>query len=89
MNLAYLRSRAKQYRNARDDQERQELLNKLAWHLNLIRAGESTTLDDQHRIFAELRRHGINANYSRSAQYYSPVTKQSGQIKHHVSEKTI
>lgn len=59
MDLTYLRSRAKQFRAAQNEAERQELLHKLAIHLELAHPGEGLTLGQQQRVVSVLKRLGI------------------------------
>jgi hypothetical protein len=60
MSLTYVRNRAKAFRNAQDETERQDLLQKLAIHLKLAEAGEQLTQEQQQKLYLELRRLGIS-----------------------------
>jgi hypothetical protein len=59
MNVHYLRSKLKAYRQARSDEERSQNLYFLAVHLNLIRPGERVRAEHRALVFGELRQMGI------------------------------
>ena len=67
INITYLRSRARQLRQAHTETEYQELLEKLACYLNISQVGESLTTERRQKIFSRLRSLGINAY--RTAQH--------------------
>lgn len=63
MNLSYLRNRARQLRHTRDEAGRQNLLHKLAIHLQLTEVGEQLTQEQQQNLILALRRLGISINH--------------------------
>jgi hypothetical protein len=62
INIIYLRSRVRQLRHARTEGEYQELLEKIAHHLNIPQSGERLTFAHKQEVFIRLRQLGINAN---------------------------
>lgn len=67
INITYLRSRARELRQAHTETEFQEQLEKLSSHLNITKAGESLTKEHQERVFRTLRSLGISAYRTTSA----------------------
>lgn len=61
INITYLRSRARELRQAHTETEFQEQLKKLARYLNISQAGESLTKEQRQRVISKLRSLGINA----------------------------
>lgn len=59
MNVHYLRSKLKAYRQARSEEERNQNLYFLAVHLNLIRTGEQVRAEHRTLVFGQLQQMGI------------------------------
>ncbi len=62
MSITYLRNRAREMRHADTELEYQDLLEKLARHLNIVSAEESLTLAHKRKVITKLRQLGISAS---------------------------
>ena len=62
MRIAYLRTWAKELRHTHSEAEYEELLEKIARYLNIIRDGERFTLIHKQKVLNTLRQLGIKTH---------------------------